>query len=121
MRLNFGGQENRRDIDKFKPDLLLLGVFGGFFCVPLYALMQARSAENRRARTIAANNIMNAFFMVTGALGASAMLGSGWSIPHLFALAAIANAIIAVGLLFCAPEFGQRFVVWVCNLTNRAR
>lgn len=102
-------------------DLLLLGVFGGFFCVPLYALMQARSAEDRRARTIAANNIMNAFFMVTGALGASAMLGSGWSIPHLFALAAIANAIIAVGLLFCAPEFGQRFVVWVCNLTNRAR
>lgn len=102
-------------------DLLLLGVFGGFFCVPLYALMQARSAEEKRARTIAANNITNSFFMVVGALGASALLGYGWSIPHLFALAAIVNAMIALVLLRSAPEFGERFVVWVRNFINRAR
>lgn len=96
-------------------DLLLLGVFGGFFCVPLYALMQARSAEGKRARIIAANNIMNAFFMVAGALGASALLDAGWSIPHLFVLAAVVNALVAAGLFCSAPEFGKRFVAWVRN------
>jgi hypothetical protein len=49
-------------------------VFGGFFIVPLYA-MQSRSAAAHRARVIAANNIMNALFMVAGALAA----GSGCS------------------------------------------
>ena len=102
-------------------DLLLLGAFGGFFCVPLYALMQARSAEDKRARTIAANNIVNALFMVAGALGASALLGTGLSIPHLFALAALINALVAAALFYCAPEFGTRFVAWVRNLNQRTR
>ena len=102
-------------------DLLLLGAFGGFFCVPLYALMQARSAEDKRARTIAANNIVNALFMVAGALGASALLGTGLSIPHLFALAALVNALVAVALFYCAPEFGTRFVAWIRNLYQRTR
>jgi hypothetical protein len=48
--------------------LTLLGVFGGFFIVPLYAMMQSRSAPGHRARVIAANNILNALFMVVGAL-----------------------------------------------------
>ena len=73
-------------------DLLLLGVFGGFFIVPLYALVQLRSAPEQRARIIAANNIMNALFMVAGALGAAALLGAGLAIPSLFALAALLNA-----------------------------
>ena len=102
-------------------DLLLLGVFGGFFCVPLYALMQARSAEDKRARTIAANNIMNACFMVAGAIGASVLLGAGWSIPHLFMLAALINAVVAAALFYSAPEFGQRFVAWVRNFKQRTR
>lgn len=102
-------------------DLMLLGAFGGFFCVPLYALMQARSTEDKRARTIAANNIINAFFMVTGALGASALLGAGWSIPHLFALTAVVNAVVAGGLFYGAPEFGERFMAWIRNHTNRTR
>jgi hypothetical protein len=53
-------------------DLMMLGVFGGFFIVPLYALVQLRSAPEHRARIIAANNILNALFMVVGALGAAA-------------------------------------------------
>lgn len=102
-------------------DLLLVGAFGGFFCVPLYALMQARSDEDKRARTIAANNIMNALFMVAGALGASALLASGWPIPHLFMLAALANAIVALLLFHGAPEFSKSFVAWARSLANRAR
>ena len=77
-------------------DLLLLGLFGGFFIVPLYALVQLRSTPDKRARIIAANNIINAFFMVVGALVAAAMFAGGLSIPMLFAVAAICNAAVAV-------------------------
>src|SRR5574343_1843667 len=65
-------------------DLMMLGVFGGFFIVPLYALVQIRSSANDRARIIAANNIVNALFMVVGALGAASLLGEGLSMPALF-------------------------------------
>lgn len=102
-------------------DLLLLGAFGGFFCVPLYALMQAKSAEDKRARTIAANNIVNAFFMVAGALGASALLGAGWPIPRLFALAAVVNALLAAALFYSAPEFGARVAAWIRDFGKRPR
>ena len=67
--------------------LLMLGVFGGLFIVPLYAMMQSRSAAAHRARVIAANNIMNALFMVAGALAAGSLLGAGLSIPALFGVA----------------------------------
>jgi MFS family permease len=102
-------------------DLLLLGAFGGFFCVPLYALMQARSAEERRARTIAANNIMNSLFMVVGALGASALLSAGISIPYLFLWAAIINAVVCLALFIAAPEFFQRFTIRLREMFNRNR
>lgn len=69
-------------------DLVGLGFFGGIFCVPLYALMQSESAPELRARMIASNNIINALFMVAGALGAAALLEGGVSLPRLFLLAA---------------------------------
>ncbi len=93
--------------------LFMLGVFGGFFIVPLYALVQLRSAPGHRARIIAANNILNALFMVAGALGAAALLGSGLSIPHLFLVAALLNALVAVYIYTLVPEFLQRFLVWL--------
>ncbi len=49
-------------------DILFIGIFGGFYIVPLYALIQARTDEDKRARVIAANNILNALFMVAAAL-----------------------------------------------------
>lgn len=93
--------------------LFMLGVFGGFFIVPLYALVQLRSAPGHRARIIAANNILNALFMVAGALGAAALLGAGLSIPKLFMLAALINAGIALYIYRLVPEFLQRFLVWL--------
>ena len=94
-------------------DLLLLGLFGGFFIVPLNALVQLRSDPAKRARIIAANNILNALFMVVGALAAAAMLGGGLSIPLLFAVAAICNAAVAVFIYGLVPEFLLRFIAWV--------
>ena len=94
-------------------DLLLLGMFGGFFIVPLYALVQLRSTADKRARIIAANNIINALFMVVGALVAAAMFAGGLSIPMLFAVAAICNAAVAVFIYGLVPEFLLRFLAWV--------
>ena len=93
-------------------DLLLLGLFGGFFIVPLYALVQLRSAPDKRARIIAANNIVNALFMVVGAIAAAAILAGDLSIPMLFAVAALCNAAVAVFIYGLVPEFLLRFLAW---------
>ncbi len=89
-------------------DLLLLGGFGGLYCVPLYTLLQQRSDERQRARSIAANNIMNALYMVGGAAAAAALLGQGLSLPMLFGVAALINALVAVYLIGSQPEYRQR-------------
>lgn len=94
-------------------DLMMLGLFGGFFIVPLYALVQLRSSPEHRARIIAANNIVNALFMVVGALGAGAALGAGLSIPALFGIAALLNAVVAVYIYGLVPEFLIRFMAWL--------
>ena len=94
-------------------DLFGLGVFGGFFIVPLYVLIQLRSAPEHRARIIAANNILNALFMVVGALAAAGLLGHGMSIPVLFAMAALCNALVALYIYSVVPEFLLRFIAWL--------
>lgn len=94
-------------------DLFMLGLFGGFFIVPLYALVQMRSQPEQRARIIAANNILNALFMVAGALIAALLLAAGVSIPALFALAAIINAAVAIYIYSLVPEFFIRFLAWL--------
>jgi 1-acyl-sn-glycerol-3-phosphate acyltransferase len=94
-------------------DLMMLGVFGGFFIVPLYALVQLRSSNEHRARIIAANNIINALFMVVGALGAASLLEAGLSIPELFGLAALLNAGVAIYIYGLVPEFLLRFIAWL--------
>ncbi|HEX5338918.1 MAG TPA: MFS transporter, partial [Gallionella sp.] len=94
-------------------DLGALGLFGGFFIVPLYALVQLRSSTAFRARIIAGNNIMNALFMVVGALAAAALLSAGISIPALFGVAALCNAAVAIYIYKLVPEFLLRFIVWI--------
>lgn len=88
-------------------DLALLGIFGGLFVVPLYALVQQRSGVESRARTIGANNAFNAMFMVGGAVVAIGMLASGLTIQGLFAVAAFCNAAIAVYICLLVPKFPQ--------------
>lgn len=88
-------------------DLLLLGVFGGFLIVPLYTLMQERSLASHRARVVAANNVLNALFMVVGALAAAALLAAGCSIPLLFGAAAVVNGLVAAYLLKAGTDPGR--------------
>ena len=95
-------------------DLLLIGVFGGFYIVPLYALVQARSVPDHRSRVIAGLNILNSLFMVVAAVMAMLILGpAGLDIPDLFLISAILNAVVAVYIFSLVPEFLMRFLVWM--------
>ena len=94
-------------------DLVLIGVFGGFYIVPLYALIQQRSPASHRSRIIAANNILNAFFIVVSAAIAIALLHAGLSIPELFIVVAAMNAAVALFIYRLVPEFLMRFLAWL--------
>lgn len=75
--------------------VLGIGLFGGVFIVPLYALVQIRAKPDFRARIIAVINIVNALFMVLSAIFAMLLLGLvGVSIPTFFAILAILNIVI---------------------------
>lgn len=94
-------------------DLSLLGAFGGFYSVPLYALIQKRSERTHLSRIIAANNIINSIFMV-GATGlAVVVLNAGYSIPQLFLVIAALNALVAIYIYTLLPEFLWRFLAWI--------
>ena len=94
-------------------DLVLIGVFGGFYIVPLYALIQTRSEKSHRSRVIAGNNILNALFMVVAALLAIGLFKAGLTIPQLFLVTALMNAAVAVYIYTLVPEFLMRFLVWL--------
>ena len=94
-------------------DLLMLGVFGGLYIVPLYALIQTRCEPSHRSRVIAGNNILNALFMVVSALLSIALLAAGLSIPQLLLTVALMNAAVAVFIYSRVPEFLMRFLVWM--------
>ena len=92
----------------------LIGIFGGLFIVPLYALILQRSTESHRARIIACNNILNAGFMVVAAALAIVWLDVlKLSIPQLFICAAVLNAVVAIYIYSLVPEFLMRFLSWV--------
>jgi 1-acyl-sn-glycerol-3-phosphate acyltransferase len=94
-------------------DLFLLALFAGFYSVPLYALIQARAQPSHRARIIAANNILNALFMIAAALMAMALLSAGLTIPQLFLVLALLNALVAAYIYTLVPEFLMRFLCWI--------
>jgi 1-acyl-sn-glycerol-3-phosphate acyltransferase len=94
-------------------DLVLIGVFGGFYIVPLYALIQSRSDPAHRSRIIAANNILNALFMVLAAVFGGGLLAAGASIPQMFLASAFLNAAVAVYIYLLVPEFLMRFLAWM--------
>ena len=94
-------------------DLMLIGMFGGFYIVPLYAMIQQRSDEAYRSRIIAANNILNAVFMVASAGLAIGLLSAGVSIPGLFLVTGILNAAVALFIYKLVPEFLMRFLAWL--------
>jgi 1-acyl-sn-glycerol-3-phosphate acyltransferase len=94
-------------------DLFLIGLFGGFYIVPLYALVQTRSDPAHRSRIIAGNNILNAVFMVAAAALAIGLFGAGLTIPQLILVTAALNAAVALYVYLLVPEFLMRFLVWM--------
>ncbi len=94
-------------------DIALIGLFGGFYIVPLYALIQTRSEKSHQSRIIAANNILNAAFMVVSAGVSVLLFKAGLTIPQLFLATALFNAVVAVYIYTLVPEFLMRFIVWM--------
>jgi 1-acyl-sn-glycerol-3-phosphate acyltransferase len=94
-------------------DLVMIGMFGGFYIVPLYALIQSRAERSHQSRIIAGNNILNALFMVGSALMAIVLLKAGFSIPQIFLVTALLNAVVAIYIYTLVPEFLMRFLVWL--------
>lgn len=95
-------------------DLVLIGLFAGFFIVPLFALVQSRTPRRELSRVIAGTNIQNALFIVAAAgLGIAVQRGLGWTIPQVFLALAIANAVVAIYIFTLVPEFFMRFLAWV--------
>jgi hypothetical protein len=94
-------------------DLTLIGVFGGFYIVPLYTLIQTRTEASHRSRVIAGNNVLNALFVVCAALVSIALLDLGLNIPQLFLAAAFLNAAVAIYIYTLVPEFLMRFLIWL--------
>ncbi len=99
-------------------DLLFIGVFGGFYIVPLFAFVQMRTEPEYRARVIAANNILNALFMVISTLTGALLLGVvGLTIPQFFLAISIANVLVAIYIYTVVPEFVARFLIWMLTHT----
>ena len=96
-------------------DLALLSLFAGLYSVPMYALIQMRSQPTHRARIIAANNILNALFMIASSLIAGALLGAGFTVPQIFLFTGLANAVVAFYIFMLVPEYLLRFVAWASS------
>ena len=93
-------------------DLALLSLFAGLYSVPMYALIQLRSLPTHRARIIAANNILNALFMIASSVIVGLLLQAGFSIPQMFLAVGLANAAVAFYIFMLVPEYFLRFVAW---------
>ena len=89
-------------------DIFMLGVSGGIYIVPLYALVQQRSEPSKCSRIIAANNVLNALFMVVASIYGLFALSIGVSIPMLFLIMSLMNAAVALFIFNLIPEFAMR-------------
>ena len=95
-------------------DLAGIGLFSGFYVVPLFALIQSRTPKEELSRVIAGMNIQNAVFIVAAALGGVALQQLlDWSIPQLFMALAIASIVVAAWIFSIVPEFLMRFLSWL--------
>ena len=96
-------------------DLALLALFAGLYRVPMYALIQLRSPASHRARIIAANNILNALFMIASSVLAGALLALGCSVPQIFLAVGIANIVVAGYIFMLVPEYLLHFIAWIVS------
>ncbi|MFT3954296.1 MAG: MFS transporter [Piscinibacter sp.] len=96
-------------------DLGLLALFAGLYSVPMYALIQMRAQPSHRSRIIAANNILNALFMIGSAAMAALLLKAGVTVPQLFLITGLLNLLVAGYIFLLVPEYLLRFIAWVAT------
>jgi 1-acyl-sn-glycerol-3-phosphate acyltransferase len=95
-------------------DLTLIGLFAGFFIVPLFALIQSRTEKHRLSRVIAGMNIQNAVFIVSAAvIGIVLQRYLDFNIPQVFLLLSMLNFLVLIYLMVLVPEFFMRFLAWI--------
>ncbi len=100
-------------------DIGLMGLFGGFYIVPLYVLLQTRAESGYQSRVIAANNIINAFFMVVSAGFSILIFSLGFSVIQLILATAVLNIIVSIYLCIRQPEYLSSFLGWIKFKNNR--
>ncbi len=99
-------------------DIVFISAFGGLFVVPLQALIQNRSEEKIRAQIIAANNVLNALFMVASAIFAIlALVVVKISLVEYFLALALMNIVVAGYVYSQVPEFVLRLFIWILGHT----
>lgn len=101
-------------------DLLAISICGGLYIVPLYAIVQNYAVASFRSRAIAANNIMNALFMVISAVGISVMLALDFTVPEVFLAIALLNGLVAIYIAKLLPyELARSLLQWVFHTFYR--
>lgn len=116
--LSIGEFLSRADGLRILLDIVLIGLSGGLYIVPLYANIQSRTEDKTRARVIAFNNILNALFMVVASILGILLLGvADLSIPDFFLVVAVMNIAVALFIYYQVPEFTMRFLIWLLSHT----
>jgi 1-acyl-sn-glycerol-3-phosphate acyltransferase len=103
-------------------DLTAIGVFAGFYVVPLFAFVQSRTPRERLSRVIAGNNILNALLIVLAAVFGLVLGRLGMDAATIFLFDALLNVLVAIYIFTLVPEFLMRFITWVLvNTLYRVR
>ena len=103
-------------------DLVLLAACGGLYSVPLYAILQQQSQPSHRARTIAANNIVNAALMVLGAGFVAAFAAAGVAAPRVLQVVALVNLAVTLWIVRLLPQTIFRTLFrWYFRLFHETR
>jgi acyl-[acyl-carrier-protein]-phospholipid O-acyltransferase/long-chain-fatty-acid--[acyl-carrier-protein] ligase len=79
-------------------DLAGLAIAGGLFIVPVFAAVQAWAGADRRARVVAAVNVLNAAFMAGSAILVAILQKIGLTTPQLFLLVGAASLLVCVAI-----------------------
>ena len=98
-------------------DIMMLGIFGSLYIVPLYALIQQQAEPKYRSRVIAYNNILNALFMVGSAVFCMIVFTLGSSVPGVFLMLGIANIFVSIYIFLLIPEFFLKLILWFLTVT----
>ncbi|HEX3543674.1 MAG TPA: MFS transporter [Candidatus Acidoferrum sp.] len=100
--------------------LIALGFAGGFFVVPINALIQRRPAATEKGRTIAVANMLSFIGVALQPVAQFAMLRLGHPDPSkVFLIAGVMSVAMAVVLLWMSPELWGHALDWT-RLHRRA-